>query len=74
MVKESTAALQAIDLVDKIKAEITSHPGCTVDYVSVVDRITLKQVERVDRNSLVALAVKINNKVRLIDNSLLYAE
>ena len=74
MARESTATLQAIDLVEKIQAEITSHPGCTVDYVTVVDRITLKQAERVDRNSLVALAVKINNKVRLIDNSLLYAE
>ncbi len=47
---------------------ILSFSGTTVDYISFVDQFTLQQVETVDENTVLALAVKINNKVRLIDN------
>lgn len=47
---------------------IRSHAGAEIDYVSFVDSGTLENVERLDEKTLLALAVKINGRVRLIDN------
>lgn len=50
-------------------SHIEHHPECRIDYATVVDGTTLAQIENCNRNSVLMLAVKINDKVRLIDNS-----
>lgn len=50
---------------------ILSHPVTTIDYVSLVDSRTLEPVSRVDDHTLLALAVRIRDRVRLIDNGML---
>ncbi len=58
-VGQLTAALQDF---------ILSFLGTAVDYISCVDQSSLQPVETVDENTVLALAVKIHEKVRLIDN------
>jgi pantoate--beta-alanine ligase len=47
---------------------ILSFPGTEPDYISFVNQFDLQPVELVDKNTVLALAVKINGRVRLIDN------
>ena len=51
-----------------LRKSILSFPGTELDYVSFVDQFTLQPVVEVDKDTVLALAVKINGKVRLIDN------
>ena len=39
-----------------------------IDYVEIVDNNTMESIDTVKGDILCAIAVKINNKVRLIDN------
>ncbi len=71
--REAADNLMTQDLAGKIREHILSYSGTEIDYVSFVDKTTLEPVEKVDENTLLALAVKINNKVRLIDNCLVQA-
>ena len=71
LVAGSGSKLAVRKLTDEVTQIITATPGCVADYVEVVDKDTLLPFEFVEKNSLIALAVKINNRVRLIDNSLL---
>lgn len=48
-------------------AEIEKEPLAKIDYVKIVDLDTMKQVEKIDRGILAAIAVYIG-KTRLIDN------
>jgi pantoate--beta-alanine ligase len=48
---------------------IEQHPGFAVEYAAVIDRAGLAPAERIDENSLLALAVRVNGRVRLIDNA-----
>ena len=50
-----------------MRAVIEAEPLAKIDYISMVDALTMQPVERVDRNVLVAMAVYIG-KTRLIDN------
>lgn len=50
-----------------ITAHINSEPGAHIDYVEIVDAITLEEIESIRGTVLIALAVKIG-KTRLIDN------
>ncbi len=50
---------------------IVSHPQCSIDYVEIVDRTSLQPCDRISPESMLVLAVKINQRIRLIDNSLL---
>lgn len=50
---------------------ITEHAECAVDYIEIVDKTTLQACSHLSEQSLLVLAVKINNRIRLIDNSLL---
>jgi pantoate--beta-alanine ligase len=74
LVAKSPAKLTVRQLIDEVAQIITTTPGCTVDYIEVVDKDSLLPLEFVENNSLLALAVKINNRVRLIDNSLLASD
>ncbi|WP_417910831.1 pantoate--beta-alanine ligase [Candidatus Electronema sp. PJ] len=47
---------------------IHSFPETTVDYISFVHQDTLQEVAEIDEETVLALAVKIGGKVRLIDN------
>lgn len=62
------AGLKTQELIGEVRKIITATPGCEVDYIQVVDKNTLCPVECVEGKCLLALAVKINRKVRLIDN------
>jgi len=65
---------QGEDRVAVLEAEVrrllSETVGGTVDYVAFVDDATLVPVERVERETLVAVAVRIGN-TRLIDNIVL---
>ena len=52
---------------EKVLAE---EPKTQVEYLSLVHPLTLEEVERVEKQALLALAVRIG-KVRLIDNLML---
>ena len=53
---------------EKMTALLESEPMADVEYVEVVNNLTMESVEEITGEILVAIAVKINNKVRLIDN------
>lgn len=54
-------------VLSAMRAVIEAEPLARIDYVSMVDALTMQDVERVDRDVLVAMAVYIG-KTRLIDN------
>lgn len=70
-VRHSGNAVPVENLVAAAAAFIAAHAGCQVDYVSIVDRWSLVPCTAINRDSVMALAVKINGRVRLIDNGLL---
>jgi len=72
MAREYAAAglVDAARLQQHIRECILSCPGTEIDYVSFVDRVSLEQVETVNKDTLLALAVRIQGRVRLIDNGL----
>lgn len=51
----------------EMRAVIEAEPLAKIDYVSIVDALTMQDVERIDRDVLAAMAVYIG-KTRLIDN------
>ncbi len=57
-------------LTKMLMDHIHGHKGTAVDYVNFVDGDSLEPVTKVDANTVLALAVRIDNKVRLIDNGL----
>ncbi len=71
-VRESTDTLRSDTLKGEIEEIIQSTPGCTVDYVSIFDKDSLIASQTVDKDCMLALAVKINDRIRLIDNTPLY--
>jgi len=56
------------ELQGEIEARINATASCKVDYVSIVDNETLLPCKYADDRSVLALAVIINDHVRLIDN------
>lgn len=67
---ESNYRLQPKTIISKIKAEIKREPLTKIDYVSILDAETLKEIKNIKGKVLVALAVRIG-KTRLIDNILI---
>ena len=59
--------MDAEQVLAAMRAVIEAEPMAKIDYISMVDALTMQPVERVDRNVLVAMAVYIG-KTRLIDN------
>lgn len=59
--------IDAQTVVTKMKEIIEAEPLARIDYVSLVDALTLEDVDVVERPVLVAMAVYIG-KTRLIDN------
>jgi pantoate--beta-alanine ligase len=54
----------------EMTALIEKEPLAQIDYVSVADAATLRELDQIDRPALVSLAVRIG-KTRLIDNMVL---
>jgi len=54
-------------LQNEMKRTLNSTPGVSVDYLEVVDALTLQPMERIDRRTLLAGAIRLG-KTRLIDN------
>jgi len=71
-VKNAVQPLLAAELCADLEEHIRQVPGCVVDYVEIVDIDNLKRCETVAENSRLILAVKVNERVRLIDNARLY--
>ncbi len=59
-------------IVSAVKEEIEREPLARVEYVSLCDPCSLEEVEAIDNEALLALAVRLG-KARLIDNTLLKA-
>jgi len=57
----------AARILEKVKKFIEGHLHTNIDYAKICDTETLKDVGRIESESVLALAVKIN-KTRLIDN------
>lgn len=71
VVGKSEKEVSSKALINELSTIIQAAPGCEVDYVSIVDKITLNPTENAERGNILALAVFVNKKVRLIDNTLL---
>ena len=52
---------------------ILSFPYTDIDYVTICDPITMEDIDTLEEQSLVALAVRVG-KTRLIDNALMGSE
>ena len=57
-------------IANRMRKVITAEKNPKIDYISIVDLENLKDVDRIPRKALVALAVRIG-KTRLIDNVIL---
>lgn len=55
------------NVIDFIKNEINKEPLAKIDYISIVDNNTIKNIKTIEDGSLIAVAVFIGN-TRLIDN------
>lgn len=71
-VKESVQAGErsARTLIEQARSIISDEPFGRIDYIKVCDSETLQDVERIDREAVMALAVFFE-KARLIDNTVL---
>lgn len=58
---------QARDLIEIMKKIIEKEPGAVIEYIRVCDKESLEDLDMIEDEALVALAVKIG-RARLIDN------
>lgn len=58
------------DIIARVTAHIEQEPLATIDYVSIYEYPTLRTIDCIDTQALLALAVRIG-KTRLIDNTIL---
>ena len=54
-------------IVSQMIKNIETEPLARIDYVKIVDALTMQQIDNLDRPALCAMAVYIG-KTRLIDN------
>ena len=57
----------AFAILAEVKKFIDGHPYAEIDYAKICETTTLRDIDRVERDAVLALAVKVN-KTRLIDN------
>ena len=62
-----------VELEDTVRHLLEGTPGVAIDYVAVVDEITLRRPARAGPGNVLAVAVKLGT-IRLIDNVVLGAE
>lgn len=61
------AGIDAETVLAEMRQIVEAEPLARIDYISMVDALTMQDVEKADRDVLVAMAVYIG-KTRLIDN------
>jgi pantoate--beta-alanine ligase len=66
----SQGVREARQLIAEASGLIQSHPHTSIDYVTLCDPETLEDVQRIDKPSLMAMAVWVGH-TRLIDNAVL---
>ena len=66
--KARAGGRETAELARLVTAHIHAHAGTRIDYASFIDSETLEEVDRVDERTVLALAVRIDGRVRLIDN------
>jgi len=54
-------------ILERVREMIEGHPGCGIDYAGIFNTETFEDMERVEGQAVLALAVKVG-KTRLIDN------
>lgn len=64
----ATGERDAAVIIEAVSRFISGHPHATIDYVKICDTTTMKDVARLDGESVMALAVRVG-AARLIDNS-----
>ncbi len=67
-VKQSAVTLEAEPLLRTAETFISENSRCSVEYLTIVDPLTLKPKSKVDGGCRIAGAIKVNNRIRLIDN------
>ncbi len=60
-----------VELDERLKKFLGQYGKVSLDYISFVDQVNLLPVNVVDEDTVLALAVLVDNKVRLIDNGFL---
>ena len=61
--------LRSATLLEILSSHIpTEHPAITIDYIEIVDPITLEPTEEIEETTRIILAVRVG-QTRLIDNS-----
>lgn len=55
-------------VLTEMKKLIENEPLAKIDYVEAVDGVTMQPVEKIEKGTLVAMAVYIGEKTRLLDN------
>lgn len=63
---------QARDLIEIMKKIIEKEPGAVIEYIRVCDKESLEDLDHIEDEALVALAVRIG-RARLIDNRVVSA-
>lgn len=71
LVETSETPLETRPLLDNAKQFIQANDACSVDYLTIVDSSTLQPKSKTEGECRVAGAIKINNRIRLIDNMVL---
>ncbi len=57
----------AVKIIEKVRQFIESYPYTAIDYIKICNAETMKDIEQVDSNAVMALAVWVGTP-RLIDN------
>lgn len=73
LVAAADGSVKATELIEQSK-RVIAKAGAVVDYCVVVDEHDLSPHAVINRHSLLALAVKVGGKVRLIDNGKLIVD
>ncbi len=67
-VRSSATILETKPLLRAAETFIAENSSCSVEYLTIVDPLTLKPKANTDGACRIAGAIKINNRIRLIDN------
>ncbi len=70
-VRSSEIPVKSTELIEELLEIIHTTPHCDPDYIEIVDKVTLTATEIAESGNILALAVFVNEKVRLIDNTTL---
>ena len=67
-VRSAAAILETKPLLRAAETFIAENSSCSVEYLTIVDPLTLKPKSNTEGACRIAGAIKINNRIRLIDN------